>query len=100
MEIKCRICSEAFVVEELGRTYCDKDECVAFEKALNTWRNLYRTFNDDNIEHCENALQSQGFRKIRDVIEANKNWIKEIRKCGYSKMEILEQIPEAEEYFS
>ena len=59
------------------------------------WYDLYRTFNDDSLCHCELSFDSQHFTCEKDVKEGCKSFVEEIKSHGFTMKEIIELVPNA-----
>lgn len=58
------------------------------------WKKLYKTFIDDNEQHCQTALFDQHFTTAKEVRTSNKNMIKELLMHGHIMSEIISLVPE------
>ncbi len=76
---------------------------VEYQKEKYVWKKFYKTFNDDNDSHCENAFQNGvSFGEIEDsakgLQKANKDWFKTLLNRGFVAEYIINLMPEAAEY--
>lgn len=69
-------------------------------KEVNVWYDFYTHFNDDNMQHADNAFDSNGLQdaSVEELHNENCKWFVEIMGHGMSADEICNIMPAAKEY--
>ena len=76
----------------------NKDNKIQFETKV--WYAFYMTYNDNNLEHANNAFQSQGFETAEEIHQSNVEWAREIMSKDVSVHEIVQLIPYSTDYIA
>lgn len=68
-----------------------------YYKNMQLWFDFYLMYNDNNERHALNSFDNHNFQSVSQLVHSNITWVKEIMERGYSKEDILQNIPGASE---
>ena len=80
----------------------DTERVFNREKEEELWFDIYVTFNDDNMNHAENAFVANGFidASAESLHEENARFLQEVMEHGVSKDIIIKLLPSAKDYLN
>lgn len=75
-------------------------EIEAYRAERDVYINIYTTYNDDNLLHCENSFYSNGYQTFtaEQLHEVNKDFLREVMKQSTTPEEILQYTPNTKEH--
>lgn len=75
-------------------------EIEAYRAERDVYVNIYTTYNDDNLRHCENSFYNNGYQTFtaEQLHEVNKGFLRGVMKQSTTPEEILQYTPDAKEH--